>query len=214
MPVAHSGRPTEPAKPINRPDSRSRMSPIIFRAEPVLDKLHLVKTRLDRSDGTLYCVSQGVILQNVGITTKYGRLLEGFRMSWTEEKVDQLSKLWGEGYSASAIGKLIGVSKNAVIGKAHRMHLTARPSPIKRGMSVRPMIKPVPVPKPVVEAPPRPTPRPVSKKADGPACLWPIGDPSHSDFHFCGDPSVAGKPYCEHHCEIAYITKPRSSEAA
>ena len=111
-------------------------------------------------------------------------------MSWTEEKVDQLAKLWGEGYSASAIGKLIGVSKNAVI-------------------------RPVSVPKPVVEAPPpRPAPRPVSKKADGPACLWPIGDPSHSDFHFCGDPSVVGKPYCEQHCEIAYITKPRSSEAA
>ena len=135
-------------------------------------------------------------------------------MSWTDEKVDQLAKLWAEGYSASAIGKLIGVSKNAVIGKAHRMQLTARPSPIKRGASVRPVIRPVPVPKPVVEAPPRPAPRPVSKKADGPACLWPIGDPGHPDFHFCGDPSVVGKPYCEQHCEIAYITKPRNSEAA
>lgn len=135
-------------------------------------------------------------------------------MSWTDEKVTQLARLWGEGYSASAIGKAIGVSKNAVIGKAHRMHLTARPSPIKRSERPRAVIRPVPPPKPVVQAPPRPAPRPVSKKADGPACLWPIGDPGQVGFHFCGEPSVAGKPYCETHCEVAYITKPRNSEAA
>ena len=135
-------------------------------------------------------------------------------MSWTDEKVEQLAKLWGDGFSASAIGKAIGVSKNAVIGKAHRMHLTSRPSPIKRSPTIRTVARPVPLPKPVVEAPPRPAPRPVSKKADGPACLWPIGDPGQSDFHFCGDPSVSGKPYCEKHCELAYISKPRNSEAA
>ena len=135
-------------------------------------------------------------------------------MSWTDEKVEQLAKLWGDGYSASAIGKAIGVSKNAVIGKAHRMHLTSRPSPIKRSPTVRTVARPVALPKPVVEAPPRPAPRPVSKKADGPACLWPIGDPGQVGFHFCGDPSVSGKPYCEKHCELAYITKPRNSEAA
>ena len=54
-------------------------------------------------------------------------------MSWNEERIDALKRLWGAGYSASAIGKMIGVSKNAVVGKAHRLKLPARPSPIKRG---------------------------------------------------------------------------------
>lgn len=53
-------------------------------------------------------------------------------MSWTPERIDELTKLWETGHSASAIGKLLGVSKNAVVGKAHRMKLQARPSPIKR----------------------------------------------------------------------------------
>ncbi len=136
-------------------------------------------------------------------------------MSWTQEQVDQLARLWGEGFSASAIGRMIGVSKNAVIGKAHRLQLTARPSPIKRvPASERRVTRPVVTPKPVVEAPPRRAPRPVRQKANGPACLWPIGDPGDSDFHFCGDPSIAGKPYCEKHCDLAYIVKPRASEAA
>ena len=54
-------------------------------------------------------------------------------MSWTPERIDELTKLWESGHSASAIGKMLGVSKNAVVGKAHRMKLQARPSPIKRG---------------------------------------------------------------------------------
>ncbi len=54
-------------------------------------------------------------------------------MSWTPERIDELTKLWETGHSASAIGKILGVSKNAVVGKAHRMKLQARPSPIKRG---------------------------------------------------------------------------------
>lgn len=54
-------------------------------------------------------------------------------MSWTPERIDELTKLWESGHSASAIGKILGVSKNAVVGKAHRMKLQSRPSPIKRG---------------------------------------------------------------------------------
>ncbi|WP_419905411.1 GcrA family cell cycle regulator [Kiloniella sp.] len=53
-------------------------------------------------------------------------------MNWTEERIELLKKLWAEGHSASQIGKMLGVSKNAVVGKAHRMKLAARPSPIKR----------------------------------------------------------------------------------
>jgi GcrA cell cycle regulator len=54
-------------------------------------------------------------------------------MSWTPERIEELKKLWDSGHSASEIGKKLGVSKNAVVGKAHRLNLSARPSPIKRG---------------------------------------------------------------------------------
>lgn len=56
-------------------------------------------------------------------------------MGWTEERVDQLTQLWIEGLSASEIGRRLQVSKNAVIGKAHRLGLPSRPSPIKRLIS-------------------------------------------------------------------------------
>ena len=55
-------------------------------------------------------------------------------MSWTEERIDQLKRLWGQGMTASQIAEeLGGVSRNAVIGKAHRLGLEARPSPVKGG---------------------------------------------------------------------------------
>ena len=55
-------------------------------------------------------------------------------MSWTDERIDQLKKLWSDGATASQIAdELGGVSRNAVIGKAHRLGLDARPSPVKAG---------------------------------------------------------------------------------
>ncbi|MFC6216911.1 GcrA family cell cycle regulator, partial [Fodinicurvata halophila] len=53
-------------------------------------------------------------------------------MTWTAERIDELSRLWSEGQSASAIGKQLGISKNAVVGKAHRLKLPSRPSPIRK----------------------------------------------------------------------------------
>ncbi|WP_022729325.1 GcrA family cell cycle regulator [Fodinicurvata sediminis] len=53
-------------------------------------------------------------------------------MSWTPERIEELTRLWDEGQSASAIGKQLGISKNAVVGKAHRLKLAARPSPIRK----------------------------------------------------------------------------------
>jgi GcrA cell cycle regulator len=141
-------------------------------------------------------------------------------------------RLWEAGRSASEIGRLLGVSKNSVVGKAHRMKLQARPSPIKRGSA--PQVRRVAVaaiPKPAAQAPaaprppvarvaaPAPAPRPARPVArangKGPNCLWPIGDPGDQDFHFCGAPAVPGKPYCDEHCARAYIVRNRSdSEAA
>ena len=59
-------------------------------------------------------------------------------MTWTEERVDNLKRLWGAGHSASEIGQAIGVTKNAVIGKAHRLKLSGRPSPIQRSPTGKP----------------------------------------------------------------------------
>jgi len=151
-------------------------------------------------------------------------------MTWTEERVAELMRLWEAGRSASEIGRLLGVSKNSVVGKAHRMKLKARPSPIKRGstphvrrVAVAPVSKPAAqvaaAPKAVETRVPAPAPRPVRAVArangKGPNCLWPIGDPGDQDFHFCGAPAVAGKPYCDEHCARAYIVRNRpDSEAA
>lgn len=145
-------------------------------------------------------------------------------MTWTEERVAELARLWESGHSASAIGRILGVSKNAVVGKAHRMRLASRPSPIRQErrapvrrrlpILTRPVDKSLPaVATPQVE--PEPEPRPVLKKdPKGTKCLWPIGDPRHPDFHFCGGAAVEGKPYCAEHCARAYITRPLRDERA
>lgn len=153
-------------------------------------------------------------------------------MTWTEERVAELMRLWEAGRSASEIGRLLGVSKNSVVGKAHRMKLKARPSPIKRGVApairrtapppmARPAVQVQPAPKQIQTRPvaPAPAQRAMGTVArangKGPNCLWPIGDPGDRDFHFCGAPAVAGKPYCDEHCARAYIVRNRSdSEAA
>jgi GcrA cell cycle regulator len=143
-------------------------------------------------------------------------------MDWTEERIEALRSLWMQGLTASQIAeRLGGVSRNAVIGKAHRLGLSARPSPIKR----EPGAKPVPMPRPARVAPPQhhhaepapmpaapPPPQPqITAKAPGAApaggskgCMWPIGDPKQAGFHFCGAPSEPGRPYCTQHCAAAY----------
>lgn len=133
-------------------------------------------------------------------------------MTWTEERVAELIRLWQAGHSASAIGKMLGVSKNAVVGKAHRMQLPSRPSPIKQSTIPRRVSKPAqPVTKTVVTRPAPPPRRIVRHAKGGRSCSWPIGDPGDPDFHFCGAPALEGKPYCEEHCARAYITRSRSS---
>jgi len=138
-------------------------------------------------------------------------------MTWTDDRVAELQRLWDTGKSASEIGKILGVSKNSVVGKAHRLKLTARPSPIRRGSIAKPKRKmiPVAVKIPVEVAPLREPVIPRQQRSGkGPKCLWPIGDPGDVDFHFCEEPSMPGKPYCSTHCARAYITKSRSDSKA
>lgn len=59
-------------------------------------------------------------------------------MEWNTEAIDRLRALWAEGHSTAEIGRRMGVSKNAVVGKAHRLNLPARPSPIRRDVVAAP----------------------------------------------------------------------------
>jgi GcrA cell cycle regulator len=111
--------------------------------------------------------------------------------TWTPERIADLTRLWEEGITTAEIGRRIGVSKNAVIGKVHRIGLT---------------------PRVITE---KPAPRHNVFEFTGPACMWPIGHPGEDEFHFCGDRPMGGKPYCEHHAALAYIRpKEAKPEAA
>ena len=111
--------------------------------------------------------------------------------TWTQERIDELTRLWEEGVTTAEIGRRIGVTKNAVIGKVHRIGL---------------------VPRIVKEVPP---PRRNVFDFTGPVCMWPIGHPGDADFHFCGGRPMSSKPYCEHHAAQAYVRpKEPKTEAA
>jgi GcrA cell cycle regulator len=148
-------------------------------------------------------------------------------MSWTDERVELLKKLWADGLSASQIaGQLGGVTRNAVIGKVHRLGLSGRGQPtssIKRqrrthstGMRrVRQMItvgnlalKPDELTH-VESRPRRDVVVPIARKLSifqltERTCKWPIGDPGQDEFHFCGHDSLDNLPYCEYHAGVAY----------
>ncbi|MDH5411483.1 MAG: GcrA family cell cycle regulator [Alphaproteobacteria bacterium] len=125
-------------------------------------------------------------------------------MEWTEERVTKLKSLWGEGRTASQIAVLLGdVTRNAVIGKAHRLGLKGRPSPIRKDKTVTPK----PARRPAVQAS-----RPAGKVSDR-QCHWPIGHPREPGFHFCGAQAIDDKPYCAKHCNVAY-RRTESSAAA
>jgi GcrA cell cycle regulator len=152
---------------------------------------------------------------------------EGRNMEWTEEAIAKLRTLWAEGLSTAEIGRRLNISKNAVVGKAHRLNLPPRPSPIRRtegqsaarpsapkraqGPTLPPLSasigSPVPTLRAIMPAPksaPRATP-----------CCWPIGEPGKPSFHFCNAPASVGKPYCEEHAGIAYVRlRDRREDAA
>ncbi|RMF09448.1 MAG: global cell cycle regulator GcrA-like protein [Alphaproteobacteria bacterium] len=121
-------------------------------------------------------------------------------MAWTEERIERLKTLWEKGLSASQIASELGegVTRNAVIGKAHRMGLSSRPSPVK-AEAAKPR-KPAPAKSAKKDAKKYVTLLDLTERV----CKWPIGHPGEPDFHFCGKPSEPGMPYCKAHCEMAY----------
>ena len=148
-------------------------------------------------------------------------------MEWTEDRVETLKKLWLEGQSASQIAKhLTGVTRNAVIGKVHRLGLSGRATPSQPARTTFKAPRPA---RPVTTAPPvvrrpmepvqavvvAPAPRPVTPFVElaGTAtvltlgrhmCKWPIGDPSSDEFTFCGRRAGDEGPYCVEHARVAY----------
>jgi len=161
-------------------------------------------------------------------------------MDWTNEAIDRLRAFWAEGHSTAEIGRRMGISKNAVVGKAHRLELPARPSPIRRDPEAprpvatgrRPTLPPLRAALPVVvrREEPKPAapearvitlpPKPASvvrafPRASVKNCCWPIGEPGTKGFRFCVDPATGGKPYCATHASLAYVrVKDRREDAA
>ena len=132
-------------------------------------------------------------------------------MAWTDERIAQLKAGWEGGMTASQIAEQLGegVTRNAVIGKAHRLGLEALAAP---PVAPPPNSPPAAVaatlaPRPIVAKKPVRTgkaARTTLLDLNEKICKWPLGHPGDADFHFCGKASQAGFPYCTEHCLLAY----------
>ena len=120
---------------------------------------------------------------------------------WDENKLNKLKKLWDEGLPITKIGIELGVSRNAIAGKAHRLGLPKRNSPIsKLGDPRKNQEK---TSKDIShQLPLKIMLRDVEWSRN--RCCWPIGDPKLPGFSFCGTSIIPGRPYCEEHSNLAY----------
>jgi len=151
-------------------------------------------------------------------------------LTWSDDRVEQLKKLWEGGLSASQIAAELGnVTRNAVIGKVHRLGLSGRAkspsSAAPRQRKARPERHMMRVARPAsrgntalahafeVELEPDPVAYdnvvPISQRLsllelNEATCHWPIGDPASSEFFFCGGKALTSLPYCAYHSRIAY----------
>jgi len=146
-------------------------------------------------------------------------------MSWTEEKVTKLKELWGKGNTASQIAEIIGgISRNAVIGKAHRLNLSAKiktrtatsnedfknsnqENNIKSRRGRKSKFKSL-----IIEKNFEPeNPKQLEELTDN-DCKYPIGHPNEKDFYFCGRSSLKDFSYCKLHLLFSYQSKNKKDE--
>ena len=146
-------------------------------------------------------------------------------MSWNEEKVEKLKELWGKGSTASQIAEIIGgISRNAVIGKAHRLNLSSKiktrnsssnqnfdnsseenSSKQKRGKKSKFQSL-------IIEKDFEPENPKKLEELDESSCKWPVGHPEDQSFYFCGRSSLKDFSYCKLHLLYAYQPKGRKEE--
>ncbi len=156
-------------------------------------------------------------------------------MIWTDEAVEELKKMWDKGMTTGQIAKVLNVTKNSIIGKVHRLCLTARPSPIKKASSEKNETKATKAAKSSSTknndaknrkqefTEPKVAENNIEEKdllhkdtvveetniplvkLDNHTCRWPLGDPRDDDFCFCGKRVKTGQTYCEEHAAIAYV---------
>ena len=146
-------------------------------------------------------------------------------MSWTDEKVAKLKELWGKGNTASQIAEIIGgISRNAVIGKAHRLNLSAKiktrtatsnenfentviDKNIKSKKGRRSKFQSL-----IIEKDFEPENPKTLEELDENSCKWPIGHPDEKNFYFCGRSSLKDFSYCKLHLLYAYQPKGKKED--
>ena len=120
---------------------------------------------------------------------------------WDKKNLERLKKLWDEGLPITKIGLELGVSRNSIAGKAHRLGLPKRNSPISKSGEPR-KNKSITNLETNKELPLKILLREVEWSRN--RCCWPIGDPKLPGFSFCGTLIMPGRPYCEEHSNLAY----------
>ncbi len=148
-------------------------------------------------------------------------------MSWTDEKVSKLKELWGKGNTASQIAEILGgISRNAVIGKAHRLNLSAkiktRSSSNNQNIN-KENFNEITNPKRtrknrfkslIIEKDFEPENPKQLEELDEDCCKWPIGHPDESTFYFCGRKSLKDFSYCKLHLLYAFQPKGKKEDSS